>query len=204
MLAMLIKGMAIGIVLGIPAGAVGAMTIHRVMLYNRKAGLLTGLGSSVADVFFACIGAFGLTLIADFLMKYRIVFGIFGSALLVFLGVRLLLDKKETKSTEYGETSLVKMFLSALAIAITNPVSIVTYLFAFSWLDVSGNIRMSEAALLVLGVFIGGYLWWIFLTILANSLKKKSAVVNMRYLNRGFGVVLLIFAVVILVRSLIA
>ena len=59
----LLRGMLIGLLFGLPVGAVGALTVQRAWGFGVKAGLLTGLGSSVADCFYACMGAFGLTLI---------------------------------------------------------------------------------------------------------------------------------------------
>lgn len=71
MLGMLLKGIAIGLLFGVPAGAVGALTVQRTMERGYQAGLLTGLGSSVVDCFYACIGAFGLTILSEFLLKYQ-------------------------------------------------------------------------------------------------------------------------------------
>lgn len=59
MAAFLFRGVLIRLLFGVPAGAVGAMTAQRTWNYGIKAGLLTGLGSSVADCIYACIGAFG-------------------------------------------------------------------------------------------------------------------------------------------------
>lgn len=41
------------------------------MNYGVKAGLLTSLGSCVADCLYACIGAFELMLISDFLKVWQ-------------------------------------------------------------------------------------------------------------------------------------
>ena len=62
----LLRGIMIGLIFGLPVGAIGALTVQRTWSLGVKAGLLTGLGSSVADCFYACVGAFGLTLISDF------------------------------------------------------------------------------------------------------------------------------------------
>lgn len=67
----LLKGILIGLLFGIPIGAVGTTTVQRTIANGWKAGLITGLGSSVADVIYACIGAFGLTFISDFLLNYQ-------------------------------------------------------------------------------------------------------------------------------------
>lgn len=55
----LLKGILIGLLFGLPVGAVGALTVQRTWRLGVKAGLLTGLGSSVADCFYACVGALG-------------------------------------------------------------------------------------------------------------------------------------------------
>ena len=47
------------------------MTVQRTFSQGVKAGLLTGLGSSVADCFYVCVGVFGLTIISGFLLRYQ-------------------------------------------------------------------------------------------------------------------------------------
>ena len=53
----LLRGILIGLLFGLPFGAVGALTVQRTWSSGVKAGLLTGFGSSVADCAYACIGA---------------------------------------------------------------------------------------------------------------------------------------------------
>lgn len=76
----LFRGILIGLLFGVPAGAVGAMTAQRAYSSGLRAGLLTGLGSSVADCIYACIGAFGLSLISDFLLAHQTVINLLGGA----------------------------------------------------------------------------------------------------------------------------
>ena len=63
------KGLLIGLIFGVPAGAIGALSIQRTIERGFWTGLLTGMGSSVADLLYACIGVFGITLVTDFLKK---------------------------------------------------------------------------------------------------------------------------------------
>ena len=67
----LLRGILIGIIFGVPGGAIGALAVQRTFCYGRRAGLLTGLGSSVADSFHACVGVFGITLISAFITRYE-------------------------------------------------------------------------------------------------------------------------------------
>lgn len=64
-MSLLLKGILIGLLFGVPVGAVGAMTVQRTWEHGIKAGLLTGMGSSIADCIYAAIGAFGLTMVSD-------------------------------------------------------------------------------------------------------------------------------------------
>ena len=70
-MSLLLKGILIGLLFGVPVGAVGAMTVQRTWEHGIKAGLLTGIGSSIADCIYAAIGAFGLTMVSDFLLEYQ-------------------------------------------------------------------------------------------------------------------------------------
>lgn len=95
----ILKGILIGLLFGMPAGAVGAMTAQRTLNYGMKAGLLTGLGSSVADCLYACIGAFGLTLISDFLLRYQNIINLAGGFLILGMGIRMFQIKTAGRKT---------------------------------------------------------------------------------------------------------
>ena len=144
------QGILIGLLFGIPAGAVGALTVHRTLKKDIGAGLITGLGSSAADCFYACIGAFGLTRISDFLSTYENLISFTGGCLILALGIRLFF--KEEKKVSDKENSGFSMFFSAFAVGITNPAAVLTFLFAFSWFGISDNLSIKEGSLLVLGV----------------------------------------------------
>lgn len=48
----LLHGILIGLLFGLLVGAVGTMTVQHTLSSGIKAGLFTGLGSSVADCFY--------------------------------------------------------------------------------------------------------------------------------------------------------
>ena len=94
---MFIKGILIGLIFGVPVGAVGAMTVQRTWEHGIKAGLLTGMGSSVADCIYAAIGAFGLTIISDFLLQYQGAIHLVGGEPLSCLWESDLFSEKERR-----------------------------------------------------------------------------------------------------------
>lgn len=192
------RGILIGLLFGVPAGAVGAMTAQRTWNFGIRAGLLTGLGSSVADCFYACVGVFGLTLISDFLLRYQSIIHLAGGVLIFLIGLHLLIVRQ---SKEWKETKKKKenagLFFSSFAVGITNPAAVLTFLFAFSWFGIDRQTTLFEGIGLVTGVFVGTYLWWGILSLAVSWLKKKTKKLEVVAVNKMFGCILVLFAIVI-------
>lgn len=150
-----------------------------------------------SDCFYATVGAFGLTLISDFLLEYQIIINIFGGGFILFMGIRLLIKKDKAVFLNKNTTGILKMFFSSFAVGITNPAAIFTFLFAFSYFGISAGSRLPQGIMLVSGVFIGTYIWWGTLTAVTNIIKKKTKKFSFRYINRIFGMVLCLFGAVL-------
>lgn len=193
----LFRGILIGLLFGLPVGAIGMMTVQRTWNFGFKAGLLTGLGSSVADCFYAVVGVFGLTLISDFLLRYQELINALGGGFLLFMGIRLIFKKSETIITQTKVINGAKMFFSSFAIGITNPAAILTFLFAFSYFDIADIARAMDGILLVCGVFIGTYCWWGSLSALTCAIKNKAGNRSFQYMNKVFGGILSAFGIVV-------
>ena len=197
----LLRGILIGLLFGLPFGSVGSLTVQRTWSSGVKAGLLTGFGSSVADCAYACIGAFGLTLISDFLLRFQGIITALGGVLILAMGLKTMLcPQKELPQEEPLEGG--KLFLTSFAIGITNPAAILTFLFAFSYFGISEVSGWGDGSLLVLGVFLGTYFWWGTLSALTQFIKRKAAKFELRTMNRIFGSVLCLFGVVVFLRLL--
>lgn len=196
----LLRGILIGLIFGLPDGAVGALTMQHTFRYGGKAGLLTGLGSSVADCFYACVGVFGLTLISDFLMQYQTVITVLGGSLILLMGIHLLLKQGTADTQQQAVTGYARMFLSSFMVGITNPAAILTFLFAFSYFGISGKTALLQGMLLVCGIFLGTYAWWGALTAVSLTIRKKTTQFRLDYMDRIFGTILCMFGVVLFMR----
>ena len=198
----LLTGLLIGTVFGMPIGAIGAMSIQRTLRYGPLAGLITGLASSVADVIYACIGAFGFTMISEVMLEYQVPIHITGAILMIIIAIRMIYKKQILMSEEVETKEYIKLFLSSFAIAITNPVAILSFLFAFSVFDIHGTLGMYNGCFLVLGVFFGTFLWWLLLTWAVNALRKRMQASWFHKLNIGFGIVLIVFSLGVIGKTM--
>lgn len=219
----LARGLIIGIVFGVPAGAVGILSVQRVLSQGAAAGLVTGMGSSVADVFYACIGVFGITIISDFLLKHQHIICILGCMMVILLGIQCFKKKKvekpawvvrngregEDQERKHQEREhqpvtiryLISCFLSSFAIAITNPAAILSFMVVFSMFRIGGNESVGEDIQLVLGIFCGTCFWWLLIAVVVSRIRNRVTDGFYLKLNRIFGILMVLFGAGIGVRA---
>ncbi len=121
----------------------------------------------------------------------------------MIMGISFMCRKAEKTEGSTEVAGLWQMFLSSFAIGITNPAAILTFLVAFSWMEVTGSLRISEGILLILGVFTGTYIWWGMLAFVTEYLSRKAKNINMNKLNKVFGLMLTAIGGAILVEFLV-
>lgn len=199
----LLRGLLIGLIFGVPAGAIGALTIQRTLNSGFFAGLTTGLGSSVADLLYACAGVFGITLVSDFLARHQWPISLLGGLLIVALGIYIFRQSPQKRSQEASQVNLPLCFASSFAIAITNPATVLSFLMAFAAFEITGAQTAAESVQLVLGILLGTLCWW---SLLSGATAAFRAYVNDRiylWLNRLLGCLMAAFGVVMVMRGLL-
>lgn len=199
----LLKGILIGLIFGVPAGAVGALCVQRTLQSGMKSGIITGLGSSAADCFYAVVGAFGITVISDFLTKYKVPINIVGGLLILAMGISTLMKKQSGTAKTDTKTNYGAMFLSAFSVGITNPAAVLTFLFAFSYFGIDGKLGAVNGIALVAGVLLGTLIWWVTLSTIARKIKEKFGDKGFTRLNKIFGIIMIGFGVAVFVRLII-
>lgn len=196
------KGLLIGIIFGVPAGAIGALTIHRTLEGGFWYGFITGLGSSVADVIYAIAGIFGITFISSFLQRNEKICSFCGAVLIFCYGVIII--RKKPKNMNHvievkGKTYLAG-FISAFLIAIMNPSTVLSFVVAFSTFGLIDQYSISEGAQIVLGILLGTGIWWGTLSLLVHRGRKKITENIYKKMNFILGTLLILFAVYMVLR----
>lgn len=208
-----IKGLVIGIVFGVPAGAVGVLSVKRALTRGAFAGLMTGMGSSAADVFYAWVGIFGITMVSDFLLKHQRIICTAGCLMVAAIGIRTL-RKKEGKyhgpSVLEGKAMaghgkqprhIISCFLSSFIIAIANPAAILSFMVVFSMFQIEGTETAGENVRLIFGIFCGTCLWWLAIAVIVSLLRRRITEDFYLKLNQVFGFLMVLFGFVIGVRG---
>lgn len=199
---MILQGILIGGMFGIPVGVMGALCIQRVIKYNYISGLVTGLASSCVDFLFACAGAFGFVFISDFIQNYQIYFNCLFATVILLAGLSTFINPNVFKLVKSLNISSYKMlFISTILIGIMNPASIFSYLFAFSFFHISESLTLINGLKLAVGVFVGTMIWWLFLITIIDQLKKRLHSKWLNRINYFFGLVLLCVSIFIFYKT---
>lgn len=197
----LLRGILIGIIFGVPAGALGALVIQRTLEHGFWAGLLTGLGSSIADTIYASLCVLGSAFVSGPLHRYETPITIVGGCVILALGTVTLRKKGIRQSDETAH--LVADLSTGFGIAIMNPGMILLFLFACSITKTSGPYAMNESIPLLIGAFIGTFIWWLVLCTLMKVLRKRITDRVYTVLNRVLGTILIIFGIGVIIEALL-
>ena len=196
-----IRGLLVALVFGLPAGAIGALTIQRTLAGGFLAGLLSGLGSSAADVLYACVGACGLTVISDFLLLHQGAIHLTGGILMILFGICIFRKQVQAQSNISAAPQLAVCFGSAFAIAIANPATILSFMLAFAAFGIAEQLTAVQCCELIMGIFIGTALWWAVLAGVVSLFRKRITDHIYKVMNRILGCVLTIFGLIVLIGS---
>lgn len=195
----LVRGLLIGLSIAAPVGPIGVLCIRRTLAAGRLTGFVSGLGAATADAFYGSVAGFGLTAISSLLIEQRFWLRLLGGLFLCYLGIRTLLARPAEQAASASSTSLAGAYASTLALTITNPATILSFVAIFAGLGIAstgGNYLAS--GVLVLGVFLGSACWWFLLSSGISLFRAKVGTRQLRWVNRLSGGIILAFGVLAL------
>jgi len=195
-----LKALVIGLSIAAPVGPIGLLCIQRTLAHGRTIGFLSGLGAALADAFYGAIGALGVSAVIASMVAARVPLALGGAAFLAWMGVQLLRAPVATEARQAADaTTPLKATLSVFVLTLANPMTILSFVAVFASIStghVAGHtLGASQAATMVLGVFLGSALWWLGLSTMVSSVRHKLSAKTMQSINRLSGAILLGFAV---------
>lgn len=161
------------------------------------AGLVSGLGAATADALYGIVAALGLTAITHALLAHQAWLQAGGGAFLVYLGATTLRAAPSASAARpAATTSLRSAYFSVLALTLTNPMTILSFLGIFAGIGLgAGAPGVLPAGGLVLGVFLGSAVWWLLLSTAAGWIGRRLQHGGLRAINVGSGLVIASYGV---------
>lgn len=190
-----IKGAILGFVIAAPVGPIGLLCIRRSLAYGQKHGFFTGIGAATADMFYGAVAAFGLTSLSSLLVAQQNYLQLLGGLFLGWIGFQTFRSVPVTQTQNVESPSLFRSYFSTFLLTITNPTTILSFIAAFTSMNLSMDVENYNGAIAITtGVFVGSAIWWLMLSWMASKLRTLMTPNKMKWINRSSGILLLSFS----------
>ena len=184
----------IGLTLAVPVGPISLLCIRRAVDGGRLHGIVSGMGVATADTFYAAVAVLGLTVVSGFILAHQFFFRGLAGLVLVAAGMKIALSAPSGPGADGGYDSYAKDYLSLLAIALANPMTIIFFLVVLPGFGiVLGGTSLPASAAFVLGIFSGSALWWIVLGGAVGSVRSRLESRHLRLINQVSGAIIVFF-----------
>ncbi len=198
----LLKGLIIGFSIAAPVGPIGVLCIRRTLTEGKLSGFVSGLGAATADAIYGCIAGFGLAFISNFLISQQLWLRLFGGVFLCYLGLKTLLAKPAGQEASTKGNGIISNYVSTFFLTLTNPMTIISFVAIFAGLGLaSTSNNYASAGILVLGVFMGSALWWLFLSGGVGLFREKFNHRELQWVNKISGTIILGFGLFALLSA---
>ena len=184
--------LATGILLNLTPGPDTVYILGRSIAQGREAGVASALGITLGSIFHTCAAALGLSAI---LATSAIAFStikLLGGAYLVFLGIKMILDRRKQLSlpSNFRRRTTMAAFRQGILTNILNP-KVALFFLAFlpQFIDPASNMKIAAFIILGLSFVTTGTIWCLilawFASIFSERLRKNEMI--SQWLNRTAG-----------------
>jgi threonine/homoserine/homoserine lactone efflux protein len=195
-----VQGIIIGLTLAVPVGPLALICIQRTVTEGRLHGIFSGIGVATADSFYAAVTFLGLTVISGLIIAQQYLFRFLAGVVLILIGIRVFLSIPSAISAKTEHETYLKDYLSMVALAIANPLTLVFFLVILPGYGVViYGIDSLSAAEFVAGVFFGSTVWWIVLCGSIGSVRSLISGENLELINRVSGLLISCFGAGVLI-----
>ena len=201
-IALILKGLIVGIIASAPMGPVGVLVVQRTLNKGRWYGFVTGLGAALSDIIYAVITGLGMTFVMDFIERPRtmLYLKIGGSVMLFFFGLFTFFFKPTpSHHTSHGRGTLLHNMFTGFLVTLSNPLIIFLFVALFARFEFLDRSNRFELPFGYLAILVGACLWWFTLSGAIDKVRARFRMQNIVRVNRFIGVVVMLASVVGLV-----
>ncbi|MDA5193162.1 LysE family translocator [Govanella unica] len=200
----LVAGIAIGLAVAAPIGPVNIICIQKTIRNGFWGAFVVGLGAAVGDTIFGAMAAFGLTTIQSVLVQFESWLAVIGCLVLVGMGVLAWRSHPHLTQSVQTPRDIAHAALATFVLTITNPITALGFVALFTSAGLTRDASSGDAATIVLGVFLGSALWWLFICRVAHSIRERLSDSHLLRINRASAVLIWIFAALVPLKVFLA
>jgi len=194
-------GFGLGALVALQVGPMSLFLIRSTLRRGMRVGLAIGLGIALVDALYAGVGAAGAAQ-ALAVPVVRVVLGLVGTAVLVWLGARALVAAVRVRSALEVRADVAgprRAFLTSVGATASNPSTILSWAAIFA---AASSATHASALPLVLGVGFGSLTWAATLACVIAAVRRKLGTRAIAAADAVAGIGMLGFAGVLGYRTL--
>ena len=184
--------LAAGVLLNLTPGPDTVYILGRSIAQGREAGVASALGICVGSIFHTCAAALGLSAILATSSVAFVAIKLLGGAYLIFLGIKLLLDRRRELSlpSNFRQRTSAAAFRQGVLTNVLNP-KVALFFLAFlpQFIDPATNNKILAFVALGFTFVTTGTIWCLILAWFASSFSDRlraSETVG-QWVNRAIG-----------------
>lgn len=184
--------LATGVLLNLTPGPDTIYILGRSIAQGREAGVASALGICVGSIFHTCAAALGLSAILATSSVAFVAIKLLGGAYLIFLGIKLLLDRRRQLSlpSNFRQRTSAAAFQQGVLTNVLNP-KVALFFLAFlpQFIDPGTNNKILAFVTLGFTFVTTGTIWCLILAWFASSFSDRlraSETVG-QWVNRAIG-----------------
>jgi RhtB (resistance to homoserine/threonine) family protein len=184
--------LAAGILLNLTPGPDTAYILGRSIAQGREGGIASALGICVGSIFHSCAAALGLSAILATSAVAFAAIKLFGGAYLIFLGIKMLLDRRRQLSlpSNFRRRTTIAAFRQGVFTNVLNP-KVALFFLAFlpQFIDPASNMKVFAFLMLGLTFVTTGTIWCLILAWFASAFSERLRTNETigQWLNRAAG-----------------
>lgn len=201
MLLEICKAWLVGFIAALPIGPIFLMVVQGTLCYNRRAGLMVGLGAATGDMIYASLGLLTLELIKAVVLEHQGLFMVLGGVIVGGMGIWMFhrevsvdLPASERQLSDW--TCVLQGFTGALS----NPGALAAMLALLTVFSLGAGTARTPIWALVPAVGLGEAVYWALVSRLLSRYVRVGGK-TLRFGSKVAGSLVFIFAVVLLVRG---
>lgn len=201
---MLFKGTGIGFLVAAMIGPIAVLCIRNTLAYGQLTGLAIGFGTTLADLIFGLIAAFGISFVADCLVAHTSLLRVIAGVFLLYLGIKTFIEIPKDVAPELHSKKIFSTIGSTFFLTITNPVTILTFTAIFAGFGIDTEATNNLAVfILLIGIFVGSMAWYCILTSFLRLFHNRMNHKTLILVNKCAGGILAGFGVLTITSLLI-
>lgn len=198
----IIRGLMVGIVIGIPLGQAAEMLVQNASKYGIKSGMAAGFGASLAYLFFATVDSLLVSFFSKYILKAEPALGYIVGGIFFVIGLAGILKKENDYDTDNSNSSNFMNAMNGFMLGMTNKFAIVAIIYLEIFFGVR-QMAFKQGVTLTLFTALGAFLWWFVIAFFAGISGKKRKIKNILLYNILSNIFVILAGMAIIVSKII-